>query len=162
MSYRRSAIADLRFDERLRGKGAEVHNDLAFSLTLTRLGWKLLYDPLVEVDHYHAQRLDKGQRSNFNYVATIERVHNQTLILLEYLPPARRAAFLLWGIALGARDHRGFIQCLRFLPSEGTLAVQNLLASLQGRWQGWQTWRRGRRDRTGKAFSDSQVVGSVR
>ena len=67
--------------------------------------------------------------------------HNETLILLDYLPPIRRVVFLLWTILFGTRDNRGFTQYLRFLPSEGFLSGQKLLASLQGRWQGWQTWR---------------------
>ncbi|HBL14164.1 MAG TPA: glycosyl transferase family A, partial [Cyanobacteria bacterium UBA11162] len=35
----------------------------------------------------------------------------------------------------------GLAQLLRFLPAEGTLAFQKLLASFQGRWQGLQTWQ---------------------
>jgi glycosyltransferase involved in cell wall biosynthesis len=142
MSYRRTAIANLHFDERLRGTGAQVHNDLAFSLAVKRSGWKLIYDPAIAVDHYPAQRFDEDQRGKFDRIVQINRVHNETLPLLEYLPPVRRAAFLLWGILIGTRTQRGFVQCLRFLPSEGVLAVQKWLASMQGRWQGWQTWRK--------------------
>lgn len=141
MSYRRAAIAELRFDERLRGTGAQVYNDMAFSLALRRLGWTLIYDPSVAVDHYLAQRFDEDQRHNYNKTAILNRVHNETLILLEYLPHIRRAAFLIWSILVGTRTNLGFIQCLRFLPSEGMLAGQKWLASMQGRWQGWQTWR---------------------
>jgi glycosyltransferase involved in cell wall biosynthesis len=141
MSYRRSAIANLHFDERLLGTGAQVDNDLAFSLIVKRSGWKLIYDPRVEVDHYMTQRFDEDQRNNFNYIAMVNRVHNETLILLEYLPPIRRAVFLLWKILVGTRVNLGFLQYLRFLPREGSLAEQKLLASFQGLWQGWQTWR---------------------
>lgn len=141
MSYRRSAIARLRFDERLRGMGAQVHNDLAFSLALRRAGWKLIYDPMVTVDHYPAQRFDENQRNKFNHMASINAVHNETLVLLEYLPPLRRAVFLTWAVLVGTRDTFGFVQWLRFLPKEGVLAGQKWLASLRGRWQGWLTWR---------------------
>src|SRR4028118_1425239 len=51
-SYRRAAIADLRFDKRLRGTGAQIHNELPFCLALRRAGWKIIDDPMVAIDHY--------------------------------------------------------------------------------------------------------------
>lgn len=145
MSYRSQAIGNLRFDERLKGTGAQVHNDLAFSLRVKQLGWKLVYDPLVSVDHYHAPRFDEDQRYQFNYLAMVNKVHNETITLLEYLTPVRRFVFLIWGILVGTRDHWGLVQCLRFLPCRGTIAFKTWLASLQGQWQGWQTWRQSHR-----------------
>jgi len=140
MSYRRVAISNLCFDDRLRGVGAQVYNDLAFSLSVKRSGWTLIYDPLVAVDHYPAQRFDEDQRDQFNHLALINKVHNETLILLEHLPFWRKAVFLLWGTLIGTRSHRGFIQCLRFFPQEGAASIQRLFIVLQGRWHGWQTW----------------------
>jgi cellulose synthase/poly-beta-1,6-N-acetylglucosamine synthase-like glycosyltransferase len=144
MSFRRAAIARLRFDERLRGKGAQVHNDLAFCLALRRAGWMLFYDPMVAVDHYQGQRFDEDQRHKFNSLALINAVHNETFTLLEYLPPARRLVFIMWAILVGTRTAPGFLQLLRFLPSEGLLGGKKLIASLRGRWQGWQTWQQSR------------------
>ena len=141
MSYRRTAIANLRFNQRLRGTGAQVYNDMAFSLALKRAGWKLLYDPAVAVDHYPAQRFDEDKRNKFSDVAGTNAVHNETLALLEHLPPAQRFVFLIWAIFVGTRSSLGFVQWLRFLPTEGRLAGQKWLASMQGRWQGWSTWR---------------------
>lgn len=141
MSYRRTAIQGLHFDERVRGTGAQVHFELAFTLALRRAGWKLIYDPMVAVDHYPAQRFDEDQRNSFNEIASVNAVHNQTLILLEHFPPVRRAVFLVWAVLVGARDAPGFVQWLRFLPTEGALAGQKWLASLRGRWQGWLTWQ---------------------
>lgn len=142
MSYRRVAIANLRFDPRLRGTGAQVHNDLAFSLTVNRSGWILIYDPLVAVDHYPAERFDEDKREQFDRLALLNKVHNETLILLEHLPMLQRIVFLIWGITVGTRSYRGLIQCLRFLPEERTLSVQKLLVALSGRWYGWRTWRK--------------------
>ncbi len=141
MSFRQSAIANLRFDNRLRGTGAQPHNDMAFSLAVRRAGWKLIYDPKVAINHYPAQRFDEDQRYQFNDIALINAVHNETLILLENLSPVQRIVFLVWAILVGTRGTLGFVQWLRFLPSEGALAGQKLFASLRGRWQGWQTWQ---------------------
>jgi glycosyltransferase involved in cell wall biosynthesis len=141
MSFRRSAIAQMHFDPRMRGTGAQVHFELAFSLSLKRAGWKLIYDPKVAVDHFPAQRFDEDQRNRFNDIALINAIHNETLVLLEHFPPAQRTAFLIWATLVGTRDSLGFLQGLRFLPKEGALAGQKLLASLRGRWQAWETWQ---------------------
>lgn len=141
MSFRTQAIAQLRFDERMRGTGAQVHFEMAFTLTLKRAGRKMIYDPQIAVDHYPAQRFDEDQRHNFNSTAQINLVHNETLILLEHLPPLRRAIFLLWAILIGTRDCYGLIQWLRFFPSQNQLATRKLLASLQGRWQAYKNFQ---------------------
>ncbi|MEG4860752.1 glycosyltransferase family 2 protein [Microcoleus sp. K1-B6] len=144
MSFRRSAIAQMHFDPRMRGTGAQVHFELAFSLSLKRAGWKLIYDPKVAVDHYPAQRFDEDQRNRFNDIALINAVHNETLVLLENLPSTQRIAFVFWAILVGTRDAPGFLQGFRFLPKEGTLAGQKLLASMRGRWQAWETWQQSK------------------
>jgi len=141
MSYRRTAITGLRFDQRLKGTGAQVHNELAFSFAVKQAGWKLIYDPMIVVDHYLAQRFDEDQRDKFNPTALSNQVHNETLALLEYLPPLRRSVFLTWATLVGTRDSLGFVQWLRFFPTEGSLAGQKWLASMRGRWQGWRTWK---------------------
>jgi glycosyltransferase involved in cell wall biosynthesis len=141
MSFRTQALENLRFDERMRGTGAQVHFEMAFTLALKRAGWQMIYDPQIAVDHYPAQRFDEDQRHNFNAIAQINLVHNETLVLLEHLPPLRRTIFCLWALFIGTRDCFGFVQWLRFLPSQKQLATRKLLASWHGRWQGWQTWQ---------------------
>lgn len=62
MAFRRTALAGLRLDERLRGSGAQMHWELALGLAVKRAGWRLIYDPAVAVDHYPAERFDEDQR----------------------------------------------------------------------------------------------------
>ena len=143
MSYRRTAIATLRFDARLRGNGAQVHNDLAFSLAVKKSGWTLIYDPEVSIDHLAAPRFDEDRRHQFNAIAFSNAVHNETLTLLDYLPSINHLGFWLWAILVGNRQAFGLVQLLRFLPREGSLAMQKWLLSLQGRWQGYRTWLQG-------------------
>ncbi|GAB4177566.1 MAG: glycosyltransferase [Coleofasciculaceae cyanobacterium] len=148
MSFRRSAIAKrcckqiahLRFDERLRGTGAQPLNDVAFSLAVKRAGYKLIYDPEVAVNHYPGAR-DEGPRHEFNASAWQIAVHNETFILLEHFPPVQRVVFLLWAIFVGTSEARGLVQLVRFLPRERAIAVQKWWVSLLGRWEGWQTWQ---------------------
>lgn len=139
MSFRRAAIQGWHFDERMKGTGAQVHFELAFSLKLKRAGWKLIYDPKVAVNHYPAKRFDEDRRNSFNQTAFANAVHNETVALLEYFSPLQKLAFLFWATTIGTREAMGFIQWLRFLPSEGLLAGKKLLASWRGRWQGLNT-----------------------
>jgi len=142
MSYRKAAIANLRFNEHLKGAGAQTHNDLAFSLAVHQSGWKLIYDPLVAVDHYLSKRFDEDQRSaSFNYVACVNASHNETLVLLQHFSPIQRFVFLTWSLLIGTRSNLGLISLLRFLPKDKELALQKFLASLQGQWQGWKAWQ---------------------
>ncbi len=144
MSFRRSAIGEMHFDRRMLGTGTQLHFELAFSLALKQAGWKLIYDPKIAVDHFPAQRFDEDQRHTFNDIAFCNAVHNETLVLLENLPLTRRTVFVFWATFVGTRDAPGFVQWLRFLPKEGTLAGHKLRASLRGRWQAWETWQQSK------------------
>lgn len=142
MSFRTAAMKNLRFDERMRGNGAQVHFEMSLTLTLKRAGWKMIYDPSIAVNHYPAQRFDEDQRQKFNDIALINLVHNETLVLLEHLSPLHRLVFLFWSILIGTRESFGMIQCLRLLPQQGIIVIKKLQASLYGRWLGWQTWQK--------------------
>lgn len=135
MSFRRSAIGNLKFDERMRGTGAQVHYELAFCLRVKQAGWRLIYDPSVAVNHYPAIRFDEDQRQKFDSTATLNAAFNETLILIEYLPSFRKEVFFLWSVLVGTRQSFGFLQLLRFLPKEGLLAWSKYLAVMKGRWQ---------------------------
>ncbi len=142
MSFRRSAIAHLHFDERLQGTGAQVHNEIGFCLALRRAGWVLVYDPAVAVDHYLGQRFGEDQRYfKFNTDAFSNTVHNETLALLEHMTLTKRIIFIGWAILIGTRSALGLMQWLRLLFNQDSLATQKYLSSLRGRWQGWQTWK---------------------
>ncbi|MFM7440590.1 MAG: glycosyltransferase family 2 protein [Snowella sp.] len=143
MSFRRTAIANKYFDRRMRGITV-IHSEIEFCLALKKAGWKLIYDPMLAVDHYRGERFDEDKRDQFSAIAMTNIVHNKTLALLEHLSPTRRAIFLLWSVLIGTRSEPGFFQWLRFLPREGRLSRQKWLASLRGVWQGWQTWQQSK------------------
>jgi len=140
MSFRRAAIAGLRCDKRMKGTGAQVHFEVALSLSVKRKDWKLIYDPSVVVDHYPAQRFDEDQRFAFNAIAWANKAHNETVGLLDHLPLIQKIIYLIWAMLIGTRDVFGFVQLVRFLPKERDLAIQKWWASTKGRWQGLQTW----------------------
>jgi cellulose synthase/poly-beta-1,6-N-acetylglucosamine synthase-like glycosyltransferase len=138
MSYRRAAIGALRFDTRLRGSGAQAHNDLGFSLAVRRSGWKLIYDPQVAVDHYPARRFDEDARRVVSDVAYRNAAFNQALILCEALGKVRACVFLLWATSIGTRSAPGLLQLLRLYVSEGGAALTKTRATLKGTAAGWR------------------------
>lgn len=155
MSFRQAAIIGRHFDGRMRGSSAQINFEIEFCLALKKAGWKLIYDPMVAVDHYPGQRFDEDKRGEFNSLALTNVVHNETLALLEHLPPLRQAIFLIMVISIGTQTSPGFLQWLRLLPSEGSLASQKFLSSFRGRWEGWQTWRQSKQ--ACRALPDSSL-----
>ena len=121
MSFRASAIKNIRFDERLMGKGAQVHNDMAFCLEVKERV-ELIYDPNVALNHYLAERHDEDKRNqSFNYDANCNAVHNETLVLLEHL--SKRKGVLVWAVLIGTRSSWGVAQLVRFYSKEKSLLL---------------------------------------
>jgi cellulose synthase/poly-beta-1,6-N-acetylglucosamine synthase-like glycosyltransferase len=142
MSFRTSWLERFGFDERLRGKGVELHNDLSLCLQIRRAGGRLMYDPQVQVDHYPAPRPDGNHdRSPASLAAMSDEVHNETLALWEYLPPWRRAAWLVWATGRGTRRYPGVAVTAAAWRSGGRSSAATLSACLRGRIAGLVTWR---------------------
>jgi glycosyltransferase involved in cell wall biosynthesis len=118
MSYRREAVCHIRFDARLRGAGAQVHNDMAFSMSVKDAGWKLVYDPRVAVDHYPAERFDDDRRDAQTMMAVRNAAYNLHLILRDHLPPLRREAAWWWYALVGTRVYPGFAHVVLALASK--------------------------------------------
>jgi hypothetical protein len=85
MSYRTAALCEDHFDVRLRGSGAQVHNELGIGFVLSRRGWRLLYDPAVAVDHYPSVRHDADQRGATGKQSMEDRCYNAAISLTEHL-----------------------------------------------------------------------------
>jgi len=145
-SYRIDVFREYQLPACLRSNGTNSHWDLAVSLHAKSLGWRLLYDPALVVNHFQGKRVGMAERvrattrDSYNPEKLVDSVFNQTYLLLQYLPPARRIVFLLWSILVGSRGRRGLAQCLRFMPNEGILSLRKFLASAKGRWLGWQEY----------------------
>lgn len=120
MSYRTAAIANLQFDRRLRGSGAQPAEDIAFCLAVRRQGWKLMYDPEVLVDHYEGSRDEPRYYSGTMPVTDAEAfrnfAYNGVVAFWEEFSPLRRFVFWLWSTLIGTRVCPGFIQAIRFTP----------------------------------------------
>jgi len=133
MCFRRTAVAGIRCDERMRGDGAQVHFELAFCLEVKRAGWALVYDPAIVVEHYPAPRHDADTRNSAAFGPLKDISHNETLALLEHLSPLRRVIFLVWAFACGTRLAPGVLLLPMVLLQRGLSGYVNFTAAVAGR-----------------------------
>ncbi|MGH8778793.1 glycosyltransferase family 2 protein [Paraburkholderia sp.] len=140
MTFRRDAIGTLRFDSRLRGSGAQVHCEMAFSLDVGRRGWTLVYDPSLLVEHYPAPRGDEDQRFTFNDTAFYNASFNLRLIMCEHLSPPGRWAFVAYSALIGDRADPGLARALSLaLRGDGPgLALRKWWVGLRAMHGAWQ------------------------
>jgi cellulose synthase/poly-beta-1,6-N-acetylglucosamine synthase-like glycosyltransferase len=132
MSFRREAVSGLRFDTRLKGGDAEWCMELGVVFGVRRRGWKVVYDPDVAVDHRHsAERMERDQRDALRKI--YNHGYNETLAMLEYLPPLRRAAYLAWGFLVGTRELPGLAQGGRPLLWRRGRVPQRVIRAWRGR-----------------------------
>ncbi|MFC0397043.1 glycosyltransferase family 2 protein [Paraburkholderia rhizosphaerae] len=132
MSYRRDAVRTIRFDTRLRGAGAQVHNDMAFSMSVKKAGWKLVYDPRVAVDHFPAERHDDDRRDAQSMTAVRNAAYNLHLILRAQLPPLRRETAWWWYALVGTRVYPGVAHALLALMSRKSVQLSRWKAVRTG------------------------------
>ncbi|RKP45322.1 glycosyltransferase family 2 protein [Pararobbsia silviterrae] len=146
MAWRRDAIEGLRFDTRLLGAGAQVHNDLAFSLAVHKRGWKLLYDPMVRVDHFPAERADDDKRFVLNASAYFNAAYNYRFVMREHLSGPGRIAFVAFCSLVGTRADPGLARAaLLALQGQGwTQSFYKVWISARATWAVFGEADRGR------------------
>lgn len=145
-AYRTALLRQAGFDARLWGRGAQVHWELALGYAVKALGYTLIYDPAVCVDHYLGARHDEDQRVfAFHAQAHRNSVHNETLILLEHLERAEQVVFLAWGLLLGTRVSPGLAQVARLWLKRQPHISDYFRATQSGRLAGWVSYQKHRR-----------------
>jgi GT2 family glycosyltransferase len=141
-AYRAPLLRALGFDTRLAGDGAQLFWELALCLPIRRAGWRLVYDPAIAVDHHIEPRSDGDQlhRGVFAAAPLSDATHNETLVLLENLNGASRAAFVLWAFLVGTHHEPGLAQLPRLVLRGDSHALARWRAALDGRRRGWRRW----------------------
>ncbi len=137
MSFRAKAFANVRFDTRLKGNGAQPSEDFCFSTMVKSSGWKLAYDPLAVVDHYASPRTERrlyvGVRPIDDEDEFRNFAYNQTLSIWNALSPFRRAVFFVWSSLVGTGVFPGFVQAMRFTPKLGFQSWRRFLLAQRGK-----------------------------
>jgi GT2 family glycosyltransferase len=137
MSFRARAFEHVRFNTRLKGKGAQPSEDFCFSVDVKAQGWKLAYDPAALVDHYASRRDEKrlyvGVSAVADQAAFRDFCYNQTLSIWNALSPLRRSVFFAWSFLIGTGVFPGLVQAVRFTPKLGLDSWQRFLLAQQGK-----------------------------
>ncbi|MFI5008810.1 MAG: glycosyltransferase family 2 protein [Solirubrobacterales bacterium] len=132
-------------EERLRGEGAQVHNDMQLTLAVHRAGWRVVYDPRIRVEHFPAGRFDGDGRARRSLRAVHDEHHNETLVLLSLLPVWQKPFAVAYRLLVGTRAAPGAalaLPCLLRSPHRGRLLRESLAANA-GRLAGLGTFLRG-------------------
>ena len=119
----------------LRGDGAEVHFEVLCTWWAKRQGWRVVYDPSIEVDHLGAERVGLDRRVRPAPAAVCDAAHNfvvATTALDRRLLP-RQA---LYALAVGSRDLPGLGRAAVALVRGEPDVVRRLRPSLAGHLQG--------------------------
>lgn len=140
MAFRTAWVRRFGFDARLRGTGAQVHNDMLISLRIRAAGGILVYDPAVLVDHHPAIRAAGDPRTTWQFDAIRDESHNETIAVLEYLPAIRRGLYLAWAVLCGTKRNPGLLLLVALLPARRWRTVEAFAGSVAGRALGVHSW----------------------
>lgn len=140
MAFRSDALAG--FDERLRGSGAQIGNDMQASLSVWRRGYRVIYNPAVRVRHYPAKRSDGDPRLNRSLELLREQHHNEMYVIASTLPPWRAIVVGVYTLLVGYRSAPGLAHlALRLFTGPRRLRGLAEFASVTlGRAEGLRTW----------------------
>ena len=107
MSFRREVAAELEFDLEL-NRSVALGYEVDIGLQVRRLGWKVIFDPLLAIRHYSAPRATVGLR-----MPDAESIQwyafNQLRVGLRRLSLPRKSVSLLYQFAVGERSAPGLL-----------------------------------------------------
>lgn len=108
-------LREIGFAQELRGKGAQVHWELALCLDIANRGYSVAYDPAVQVIHHIAPRHDNDliHRGHFSAEGLYDMVWNEHRIVATRTGKARSTAHLAWSVLAGSLTAPGLMQYLR-------------------------------------------------
>ncbi|WP_176444972.1 glycosyltransferase family 2 protein [Paenibacillus herberti] len=127
----------LQLPEGLKGSGAQVHIEVHICLRIRKLGFKLIYDPRIEVDHYPAPRFDADQRNKIVPEAVVNAAHNlQYGILNQRGNFIRTPMRLLYASLVGDRSVPGLARFSFALLRKEKAIVRSFVPAQKGLWKG--------------------------
>ncbi len=132
LTFRRSAVGKLKFDERLLGKGAQVGNDSWFSLCIKQLGYKIILNPQAIVNHFPAERPD-GARDSLSKDKCFENTANHIALTISFLDLWEKLKFISFYVFVGNRFCPGILRSLHGLIKR----PKTLTYTIIGGWSGF-------------------------
>lgn len=146
MAFRSSYLDNFRFDENL-DRQTSSSNDIDLCLSIKEKSGKIIYDRLLKVNHYVAQRFAGTKREDL--VKNIyDYSHNYTYVILKHFPWHRKVAFSIYIFLVGQRSSWGLLTILVDPILTGRIAWRGqVIPSFKGKIDGIRTYLRWRRDR---------------
>jgi len=136
MSFRRDLLPEP--DPHILGNAHHYEMDLCFAVR--RLGYDVVYDGDLVVDHFHAapRTLPAHRRGDPEREFFIHR--NRVYVMAKHLGPARRALFLFYSAVFDTGPH--WLEALR---GSGEVSLPMVVAMYRGKLAGLRAYRRQRR-----------------
>jgi len=110
----------------LRGQGAQVGNDVVFSLSSRINGYETMFDPKFYVYHHVEPRKESSQRNELNEIERGDLVHNILLIKLTFARNFMRAIVLIYQVFIGDRQVPGLMKSLLLRGHRINLTVRDM------------------------------------
>jgi GT2 family glycosyltransferase len=136
-AYRRHALG---LPHGLRGEGAQVHFEVAMGRFARARGYRLVYDPAIEVAHRPAPRQGEDQRGAPSPRAVSDASYN----LVVAIGGLRGACRVLYATALGDRGSPGVLYALAAALRGDLGAVRRARSAIAGTLAGGWALVRGR------------------
>jgi GT2 family glycosyltransferase len=131
-------LREVGFIQDLRGKGAQVHWELALCLDAANRGFTVGYDPDLQVIHHIAPRHDEDQihRGIFSSEGLRDMVWNEHHVVGTRAGTWRKGTHLAWALLVGSLTAPGLLQFLRLLARRDRDAREKLTATFQAAFAG--------------------------
>jgi hypothetical protein len=134
-------------DRDLLGRGTQTNWEIGTCLRIRRLGWRVVYDPELLVDHEPAPRVGAPVRSSRDPQMIEYAAHNELYELLRWLPWWQAVIAALRAVFVGSKARPGPIVGI-WLAAHGTKphqALSEVRVATAARWKALIA--RPRRDR---------------
>lgn len=135
LSYRLEVLRKSLPDARL-GNNVAFHWEMDVGQQVKHHGFRILFDPAIQVDHHTAPREIHGMRT-VNYEGTYWSNYNYAYLMRKHLSPLGFAAYLIYSFLLGGSGSPGLAYVIYAIARGRPIQWRNfVLASLRGRLDG--------------------------
>ena len=137
-SYRREVLQKVGIDSYL-NKDVAFGWELELGLSILDLGYTLIFDPMIKINHFTAPRENVGMRPGHDNDSLFYMARNNTYTMRKHLQPAKLLPFFVYTFLIGRRSNLAllsFVVC--FLISFDRRLFPKLTMTMKGKWVGWR------------------------
>ncbi|WP_144059683.1 glycosyltransferase family 2 protein [Rhodopirellula sallentina] len=140
--FRGDFLREHGFEKGLAGTGAQVNWELALALQTRRAGYRMLFDPSVQVVHHVAPRHDNDSvhRGVFDAHGTSDIAHNETLVVIKHGSRLDCLRITLWQLLIGSKTCPGIFRIFEYRARGTAPFYPRFRATLLGRLAALRTY----------------------